>query len=183
MTQQIAPASNLGWSMVLRTLMIGAIAIGILAISEGPAGLQTMAHRLAGAHPHLPDMALLSRAPMVLKIHLATILMAFAIGTAQMLGIKGTLLHRVRGWIFVVFLLFSALDALLIRDGDIWRPNPIQIFSVIVLIGLPLAVLAARRHDIAYHASAMTGIYFGSLLLAGILAFLPDRLLWRVFFG
>ncbi len=29
----------------------------------------------------------------------------------------------------------------------------------------------------------MTGLYFGALVIAGLLTFLPGRLMWRVFFG
>jgi uncharacterized membrane protein len=29
----------------------------------------------------------------------------------------------------------------------------------------------------------MTGLYFGALVLAGLIAFMPGRLMWRVFFG
>jgi uncharacterized membrane protein len=36
---------------------------------------------------------------------------------------------------------------------------------------------------LALTARSMMGLFFGSLLLAEALAFLPGRLLWRVFLG
>ncbi|HEY3948214.1 MAG TPA: hypothetical protein VGL85_04240, partial [Phenylobacterium sp.] len=72
---------------------------------------------------------------------------------------------------------------LFIKDGPTWRVTPIQLFSLIVLIGLPFAALAAHRHNVAAHARGMMGIYFGGLVLAGVLTFMPARLMWRVFFG
>jgi uncharacterized membrane protein len=80
-------------------------------------------------------------------------------------------------------MLFTALDALFIKDGPTWRVTPLQLFSLFVLIGLPLAILAARRHDVAFHARAMRRLYFGNLIIAGLLTLIPGRLMWNVFFG
>ena len=48
---------------------------------------------------------------------------------------------------------------------------------------LPIALVAARRHAVALHKRAMMGLYFGILLIAGALTFIPGRLMWRLFFG
>lgn len=174
------PRSNAIW---IRLALVGAAVIGILAVSEGPAGFAAMGRQLAQARPHAPDWALLAHTPLLLQLHLATVLFGFGIGTVQLLGPKGTATHRLMGWTFAIVMLFTALDALLIKDGPTWRVTPIQLFSVIVLAGVPLAVLAARRHDVAAHARGMMAVYFGGLVLAGILTMMPGRLMWRVFFG
>jgi len=183
MSQQAESAHSQGAGMFARIPLIGAVVVGILAVSEGPAGFHAMERQLVEGHLHAPNLSLLAHAPMLLQLHLATVLLGFTIGAVQMLGEKGTTMHRLLGWTFVVFMMFTALDALFIKDGPTWRVTPIQLFSLIVLIGLPFAVLAARRHNVAAHARGMTGIYFGGLVLAGILTFTPGRLIWRVFFG
>ena len=59
----------------------------------------------------------------------------------------------------------------------------IHILSAWTLLVLPMAVYAARRGDIARHRGRMTGLFIGGLLIAGTLAFMPGRLMWRLFFG
>ncbi len=54
---------------------------------------------------------------------------------------------------------------------------------MITLVSLPLSIMAARRHNVARHSRAMIGLYAGGLLFAGLLAFIPGRLMWRMFFG
>ena len=183
MPQQAASARTRGAGMFARAALVGAVVVGILAISEGPAGFCAMQRQLAEGHLHAPNLSLLAHAPVLLQLHLATVLLGFTIGAIQLLGAKGTTMHRLIGWTFVLFMMFTALDALFIKDGPTWRVTPIQLFSLIVLVGLPFAVLAARRHAVAAHERGMMGIYFGGLVLAGILTFTPGRLIWRVFFG
>lgn len=50
------------------------------------------------------------------------------------------------------------------------------------LIGVPLAVLAAGNGRIAAHTRAMIGLYIG-LVIAGVTAIAPGRLIWDMFFS
>ena len=50
-------------------------------------------------------------------------------------------------------------------------------------MALPMAFYAARRHKVADHRRAMTGMFVGGLLVAGSLAFLPGRMMWTMVFG
>ena len=183
MSDQAASAQPRILGAVVRWTVVLVIVLAIIGAAMGPAGFRYVAGRFAEGHLHAPDLDLIGRAPLVVQLHLATVLLGFVIGTLQMLGAKGAPLHRVMGWTFVLFMMFTALDALFIKDGPTWRVTPIQLFSVFVLIVLPLAVLAARRHRVESHRRAMTGVYFGGLVLAGLIAFMPGRLMWNVFFG
>ena len=49
--------------------------------------------------------------------------------------------------------------------------------------GAQKAVYAARRHRVAAHRRAMTGMFVGGLIVAGAFTFLPGRLMWAIFFG
>jgi uncharacterized membrane protein len=183
MSQQAASAQPRMTGAVVRGTLITGVIFGIIGAALGPTGFDYVSRRFAEGHPHAPDLSLIVRAPLVIQLHLATVLLGFGIGTAQMVGLKGTPMHRALGWTFVLFMLFTALDALFIKDGPTWRVTPIQLFSLMVLIGMPFAVLAARRRNVASHARAMRGLYFGGLFWAGLLAFIPGRLMWNVFFG
>ena len=46
-----------------------------------------------------------------------------------------------------------------------------------------MGVAFARRHKVRLHARMMTGLFTGGLVLAGMLAFMPGRLMWEMFLG
>jgi uncharacterized membrane protein len=183
MSDQAASAWRRIPGALVRWAIMIAIVAGIIGVYLRPAGLAYVGRRLGEGHLHAPDLALIAQAPLVVQLHLLTVLLGFGIGTIQMLAPKGTVPHRVLGWVFVAFMMFTALDALFIKAGPTWRVTPIQIFSLLVLVGLPFAVLAARRHDVRAHARGMSGVYFGGLILAGLFTLIPGRLMWQVFFG
>lgn len=138
---------------------------------------------LPAAHLHAPRWDLIARASLPMQIHLATVLAALALATVQIVAPKGAALHRVLGWALAVLLITTAVVSLFIRNPAGGLFNPFQVFSVWTLIGVPWAVIAARRHDIRRHARLMYGFYFGALIFAGLLTLLPGRLMWWVFFG
>ena len=118
-----------------------------------------------------------------MKIHLATVLAALVLATVQMIGPKGRTLHRILGWTLAILLVATSVAAMFIRGPQGGLFNPFQIFVVTTLITVPWGVIAARRHDVRRHANMMSGLYFGALVIAGGLTFLPGRLMWRLFFG
>lgn len=134
-------------------------------------------------HPHAPNLKLLATASMAIKIHLATVLAAFAIATAQMVLPKGRDLHRVMGWTLATLLIITATASLFIRNPTGGFGSPFIVFSVWTLVGVPMALAAARAHKVRRHAGIMTGFYTGALVIAGVLTLIPGRLLWWVFFG
>ena len=48
---------------------------------------------------------------------------------------------------------------------------------------MPLAIAFVRRKQVRRHARMMTSVFVGGLLIAGLLAFLPGRLMFTLFFG
>ena len=53
----------------------------------------------------------------------------------------------------------------------------IHIFSVLVLINVPGAYLAAKRGNLKLHRGNMIGLYVGGILIAGTFALMPGRML------
>ena len=73
---------------------------------------------------------------------------------------------------------------LFIHKIRMWGPwSPIHLLSILVLVTLPLAVLHARRHDIAQHRIAMLMLFTGALVIAGGFTFLPGRIMHAVVFS
>jgi uncharacterized membrane protein len=167
----------------VRAVIATAVTAAIIGVALGPAGLQDVGRRFGEARLHAPRLELIAQAPLAIQMHLATVAGSLLIGVVLMSGVKGTRVHRVLGWSFVILMLATAVDALFIHSPTGPRFTPLHLFSVFVLIVAPLGVLAARRHMVAVHWRAMTGLFFGGLILAGLVAFMPGRLMWRVFFG
>jgi uncharacterized membrane protein len=140
-----------------------------------------------GALPHtLPqhlqfDLAPLMAQSWLVQFHIATVAAALALGPLQFVLRKGTGLHRTLGWVWAVAMLATAFATFFIRDMNDGQFSPIHIFSVMTFIGIPSALWLARI-KVASHARAMIGLYIG-LVIAGVTAIAPGRLIWEMFFG
>jgi uncharacterized membrane protein len=129
--------------------------------------------------------SLLERQPLVF-FHLVTAFAALFLGIVMLARRKGTGSHRVLGWCWVVLMAVTALSSAFIRDYGM--PNiagftPIHVFTVLVAVTLPRGIWAVRHGNVAGHRRAMTRLFFGACVLAGIFTLLPGRflgqLLWK----
>jgi uncharacterized membrane protein len=126
---------------------------------------------------------LLDAAPSI-QFHAFAAMAAFALGLVQLSAPKGTLPHRTVGWVWVVLMLIVCITSFWIHDLRVWGPwSPIHLLSIFTLVMLPVAVLHARRHNVDSHRKAMTGIFVGALVIAGLFTFLPGRIMHAVAFG
>ncbi|HEY8573706.1 DUF2306 domain-containing protein [Phenylobacterium sp.] len=168
-----------------RNLMIGlGLGAAIAAFSVvASGGVDSVGRIAASARPHAPDLALLAAQPPAIQLHLVSVAIAFVVGAVLLLGPKGTLPHRTLGWTWAIAMGTVAVSSLFIREINEGGFSFVHAISGWVIVALPAALYAARRHKVAAHRGAMTGMYFGGMFLAGGLAFLPGRLMWRLFFG
>lgn len=114
-------------------------------------------------------------------LHLATVLPAFVIGSVQFINRKGTPYHKLLGRIYMLLMLATGLITLLmpaeVGPRVLNHFGFIHIFSILALLNVPLAYIAARRGYIRAHRMAMISLYFGGILIAGAFAFSPGRML------
>lgn len=146
-------------------------------------GLFNAELRALMSHPHVPNLSLLAEQPPVIQAHVAAALTALLIGTVLLLGGKGNRLHRTLGWIWVVAMATVAISSFFIREINPGGFSFIHLISGWTVIALPMAVFAARRHKVRMHRRAMTGLFVGGLLIAGLFTFTPGRLMWQIVFG
>jgi len=126
----------------------------------------------------------LLRADLAVQVHAVAALAAFVLGLVQFAAPKGTLPHRTIGWIWVSLMLAVSVSAFFIHELRIWGPwSPIHLLAIFTLIMLPLAVLRAKRHQVAEHKRAMISLFAGALLIAGLFTLLPGRIMHAVMFG
>jgi uncharacterized membrane protein len=130
------------------------------------------------------NLALLIDAPLAIKIHLVTVIPAFAIGTWLIFfSTKGARWHRALGAAYLVLMTVTAVTTFFIRSIVPGQLSLIHLFIPLTLFGVFGAVWNVRRGNIKGHRNAMLGLYIGGLLIAGGLTLLPGRLLHRVFLG
>jgi uncharacterized membrane protein len=130
------------------------------------------------------SLAPLLNATPIIQVHAFAAMGAFALGLVQFAAPKGTIPHRTVGWTWVVLMLTVVVTSFWIHDIRMVGPfSPIHLLSIFTLVTLPLAVLAARRHRVETHRKAMTSIFIGALVIAGVFTFMPGRIMYRVAFG
>ena len=130
------------------------------------------------------SLAPLLNADPAIQVHAFAAMAAFALGVVQLAAPKGTLPHRTVGWIWVVLMVIVSATSFWIHDLRVWGPwSPIHLLSIFTLAMLPLAVLLARRHQVARHRNAMIAIFTGALVIAGVFTFVPGRIMHAVAFG
>jgi uncharacterized membrane protein len=132
-----------------------------------------------------PPMTLapLLDAPAAIQIHAFAAIAAFAVGLVQFTAPKGTIPHRLIGWSWITLILSVAVSSLFIHTIRLWGPwSPIHLLSIFTLASLPIAAMHAHRHDVRRHRRAMTAVFVGALVIAGIFTFLPGRIMHAVVF-
>lgn len=129
-------------------------------------------------------LAPLLGAARAIRIHAFAAMTAFALGVVQLPAPKGTLPHLTLGWIWVTLMLVVSITAFFIPQIPLWGPwSPIHLLAIFTLVMLPVAVVAAHRHDVVRHRRAVIGLFVGALVIAGIFTFAPGRIVHAVVFG
>jgi uncharacterized membrane protein len=165
-----------------RMLVSTTLTLTVVGLALGPAA-GSIAGIAARAQFHGPDLALWAGLSTVVKVHLLAALAALALGAVLMTRRKGRLFHRLAGWSWVALVSVTAGSSLFITSLNHGKWSLLHLFSGWTLIVLPLAVIAARRHDVARHRRSMMGLFYGGFAINLIFAMLPGRTLWAMFFG
>jgi uncharacterized membrane protein len=122
-------------------------------------------------------------ASLPIKLHLATVLPAFVIGTWMIsFSAKGAPLHRLFGFIYLALMSATAVASFFIRSST-GGFSLIHLFIPLTVWGVFTALWGVRTGNIKAHRNAMIGLYTGGILIAGVLTFLPGRRMHAVFFG
>ncbi|CAN1560470.1 COG5395 Predicted membrane protein [Caulobacteraceae bacterium] len=156
------------------------IAAGLTAVVLfGP----QMLRMVTQATPHGPDIPLFLKQPTVIQAHILAAVASVLVGAVILSARKGHTFHRTMGWIWASLMAVTAGSSLFIvgLNGDHW--SLIHLLSGWTLVILPFAVWAARKHRVDVHKRAMTGIFWGASIVAGLFTFLPGRLMWTLFMG
>ena len=117
----------------------------------------------------------------LMYIHLATVLPCFLIGAWLLLRRKGTTVHKRLGRVYAMLIFFTALVTFLmpaeVGPRLLNHFGFIHLFSVLVVVSVPMALYNIRHGNVAAHRFHMVGVYAGGILIAGTFALMPGRLL------
>jgi uncharacterized membrane protein len=129
------------------------------------------------------DPSPILRAPLSLQVHVAGAMLALVVGMLIFLLPKGTGFHRLLGWTWVSSMIIVAATsvAMIVDFGN--GVNALHVFTAITVVSLWGGLAGIRRGNVRQHAASMTGLYVGGLIVAGLFAFIPGRMMWDVVFG
>ncbi len=177
--QLTARTARNGYSLPALLLIAGAtllMALILMALSNFGSSADTV---------HVPPAQ--ERLTLPIIIHLATVIPALPMGAYILWRRKGDWLHKLLGRIWAALMLTTAIVSFWIGRPDGTglfgtHLSFIHIFSVVTLLSIPLGIWMARIGRIEDHYRAMQGPYIG-LVIAGLFAFLPGRILGNLAFG
>ena len=127
----------------------------------------------------------------VIQVHAFGAMAAFVLGVIQFAAPKGTLPHKTIGALWIVLLSAIAVSSIFIRPS-VYPGLPflkwfswIHIFTLLTFYGIAQGVflLLHGGQALKYHSRPFTGVFIGGLVIAGVLAFLPGRIMHQVVFA
>ncbi len=133
----------------------------------------------------------LLQAPLVIQVHAFGAIVALVIGLIQLFGPKGTAIHITLGVVWVVLMaVIAASSAFILHPAPAGAPywerlTPIHLFIPVTAFGLVGGVRLLMRGGptLKFHSRPFIGVFVGGLIVAGVLAFLPGRIMHAVAFG
>ena len=122
----------------------------------------------------------LTDAPFVIQIHTALALGAMILTVALFSLRRGSPLHRMLGWTWVIMMAVVALSSFWIYELRLIGPfSPIHMLSLIRLWTLFQRCVQRADIRVANAPTPMKRLVVGALLVAGAFTFLPGRMMHR----
>jgi uncharacterized membrane protein len=120
------------------------------------------------------------QASFALQVHMLVALGALVLGVIMFSRKKGTWAHKMTGRVFAFLMLLTAIFIRQLNQGGFsW----IHIFVPITFFALFETFFYIRKGNVKKHKRAVTGLFFGALLIPGLFSFMPGRTMWMLFFA
>lgn len=121
--------------------------------------------------------------PIAIQIHIVAAFSALVFGILMLARQKGTRSHKMIGKLFLALMLITATSAIFIRYLNNGSFSWIHIFVPLTFFAAWETVHYIRKGNIKGHKRAVSGLFFGALLIPGFLSFYPGRTMWVMVFG
>lgn len=173
---------KLAGSLATTALVFLILGLGYWQATDGNPGIVlgyfSRAYNRAGL-----NLAPFMAAGWIVQLHVIAAITALVLGAVQLVAPKGTLPHRTLGYGFAILMLTVAITAIFIREINQGDFSFIHIFVPLTLLGLFGMIANARQMKVDKHRNAVMGLFFGALILPGLFAFMPGRLMWQIVFS
>ncbi len=133
----------------------------------------------------------LLEAPFFVQVHAFGAIAGLVLGAVQLLAPKGTLPHKTLGMVWILIMAAVGISSAFIQHpvapGDpFWkRFSFIHLFTLLTAYALAEGgwLILRGGPGMRFHSRPFIGLFFGGLIIAGLLAFLPGRIMHQVAFG
>ena len=113
-------------------------------------------------------------------LHLVMAVLALGLGAANLALAKGTLRHRIFGWVWIAVMLCVTLSSFWIRELNHGAFSWIHALTVWTLISMSIAIIAVRTGRIRNTCPRfMVGTMIGAMVAGGF-ALAPGRFIGRL---
>ena len=119
-----------------------------------------------------------------IPLHAIAAMLAIILGGVQLYMNKGSLTHKLLGYIWVGLMLIVSVSSFFIHEIKLWNIySPIHLLSAWTIFSLGLAIYYVRISNIKRHMQVMIMIYGFALVLTGFFTFMPGRVMHQIVFG
>lgn len=119
-----------------------------------------------------------------IPLHAIAAILAIILGGLQLYMNKGSVTHKLLGYIWVGLMLIVSVSSFFIHEIKLWNIySPIHLLSAWTIFSLGLAIYYVRISNIKRHKHLMIMIYVFALVLTGFFTFMPGRVMHQIVFG
>ena len=119
-----------------------------------------------------------------IPLHAIAAILAIIVGGIQLYMNKGSVTHKLLGYIWVGLMLIVSVSSFFIHEIKLWNIySPIHLLSAWTIFSLGLAIYYVRISNIKRHKHVMIMIYGFALVLTGFFTFMPGRVMHQIVFG
>lgn len=132
------------------------------------------------------DWSPLLEAPWFIQWHAFAALAGLMLGTVQFVAPKGTLPHKLLGFVWIILLtIVTVTSYLTIFMFEVVRFSPIHVLSAVTTVGLIAGVtlLFRKGPEFKRHGRSFFLIYVFGLVVTGGFTLMPGRIMHDVVFG
>ena len=124
--------------------------------------------------------------PVLIQLHAVFALLALILGPVAIYRRKHDGWHRIVGYVWVISMSAVAGTALFIPSSVLQvfgHFGPLHLLVLLAIWSLWTGMRAIFRGNIRAHKAAMSGLYWQGIAIAGLVNFLPDRMVNRMIFS
>jgi uncharacterized membrane protein len=120
-------------------------------------------------------------APIAIQIHASSATLALLLGPIALYRNRRDRLHKTIGYIWITAMILTALSSFWISSMRLIGPfSLIHLLSIWTFFAVYWAISAIRKRNRQAHQRILANLYWRGLCVAGLLSFLPGRMMNKI---